>query len=123
MAAELSDPGPVCPKRLDADPQLQLELMVAAAYNRFHSEFLALSQDDRDKAIWQFLRERKACPHCGTRSEEWYDDDGNRKRAYVPELIECEGCVVKQRGEKEFEVELREFRGTHVGLTRNEEAS
>lgn len=121
MATELPDPGTNCKKRLDADPQLQLELMVAAKYKRFHSEFLALPQDDRDKAIWQFLRERKPCPHCGTSSEEWYDEDGNRKQAYVAELVECEGCVVKQRGEKEFEVELREFRGTHIGLTRNEE--
>jgi hypothetical protein len=96
--------------------------MVAAKYKRFHSEFLALTQDDRDKAIWQYLRERNECPHCGTRAEEWDDDTGQRRQAYVPELIECEGCVVKQRGEKEFEVELREFPGTHVGLTRNEEA-
>lgn len=87
-----------------------------------HSEFLAYSQDDRDKAIWQFVWERRVCPRCGTRAEEWVDDAGHRRQAYIAELIECEGCVVRERGEKTFEVELREFRGTHVGLTRNEEA-
>jgi hypothetical protein len=96
---------------------------VCAKYLKMHSEFLAYSQADRDKAIWQFIWERKTCPHCGTRSEEWLDDTGKRKQAYIAHLIECEGCVVKERGEKEFEVELREFRGTRVGLTLNEEVA
>lgn len=122
MATELPCPGCARKKRLDADPQALLELRVGKEYNRSHSEFLAWSTDDRDKAIWLFLRERKECPRCGTRDEEWYDDDGNRQQAYVPDLVECEGCVVVERGTREFEVELREFPGTHVGLARKEEA-
>jgi len=100
---------------------MALEVKVGAKYHRFHSEFLALSQDDRDKAIWEYLRERNECPHCGTRSEEWYDDAGAYRRVYVAELVECEGCVVKQRGEKDFEHELAEFRGLRVGLVRNDQ--
>jgi hypothetical protein len=123
VVSELQGAGSLGPKRLDADPQLQLELAVCAVYRVRHSEFLDWLASDRDKAIWQFLRERQTCPHCGTRDEEWLDDTGKRKQAYIAHLIECEGCVVKERGEKEFEVELREFRGTRVGLIRNEEVA
>jgi len=115
--------GPECPKRIDADPQLDLELRVCSHYKRFHSEFLALSQDDRDKAIWQYLRERQACPHCGTRSEEWDPDAGGRRDAYVATLMECEGCVVRLRGEQDHQQELEAFRGTRIGLVRNPEVS
>jgi hypothetical protein len=96
---------------------------VCAVYRVRHSEFLDWLASDRDKAIWQFLRERQTCPHCGTRDEEWLDDTGKRKQAYIAHLIECEGCVVKARGERDYEVELREFRGTRVGLIRNEEVA
>lgn len=123
MGVELPGAGPGDPKRLAADPQLKLELAVAAKYRKFHSEFLAYSQDDRDKAIWEYLEDRKTCPHCGTRSEEWYDDDGRYRPAYVAELAECEGCVVKLRGEAEAEQELRDFRGSRVVLVRNKEVS
>lgn len=123
MGVELPGAGPGDPKRLAADPQLKLELAVAAKYQKLHSEFLAYSQDDRDKAIWEYLEDRKTCPHCGTRSEEWYDDDGRYRPAYVAELAECEGCVVKLRGEAEAEQELRDFRGSRVVLVRNQEVS
>lgn len=123
MGAELPGAGPVGPKRIDADPQLALELAVCAQYKRFHSEFLALSQDDRDKAIWQFLRDRSTCPHCGTRPEEWDPDAGGNRAAYVADLTECEGCVVRLRGEAEAEQELRDFRGARIVLVRNQEVS
>jgi hypothetical protein len=123
VGVELPRAGPISPKRIDADPQLALELAVCAQYKRFHSEFLALSQDDRDKAIWQFLRDRSTCPHCGTRPEEWDPDVGGHRGAYVADLAECEGCVVKLRGEAAAESELQAFRGMRVVLVRNQEVS
>ncbi|MGH3427348.1 MAG: hypothetical protein ACRDQZ_07230 [Mycobacteriales bacterium] len=91
-------------------------------YRRFHSEFLTLSQDDRDKAIWQYLRERQTCPHCGTRPEEWDPDAGGRRDAYAATLLDCQGCVVRLRGEQDYQHELAAFRGSRVGLVSNEEA-
>ena len=90
-------------------------------YQRSHSEFLAWSQEDRDKAIWQFIIEQKTCHFCGTRSEEWDPASGGRRDAYVAALVECEGCVVRLRGEKTFKQELEAFAGTRVVLMRNEE--
>jgi DNA-directed RNA polymerase subunit M/transcription elongation factor TFIIS len=98
-----------------------LELKVAARYHKFHSEFLSYSQDDRDKAIWEYLLDRQVCPHCGTREAEWYDEQGRYRPAYVAEFVECPGCVMK--GRKEAEPELAEFRGVRVMLMRNEEAT
>lgn len=93
---------------------------MCAQYRRFHSEFLMLSQDDRDKAIWQFLRDRQACPHCGTRGEEWVDPvTGRPREAYVAEFDECPGCVVKQR--KEADPVMQEFPGLRVVLVRDQE--
>jgi hypothetical protein len=120
VVVEPSATGPCTPKRLDADPQLLLELSVAAAYRLSHSEFLAWDATDRDKAIWIFLRQRQTCPHCGTRPEEWDPDVGGHRAAYVAEFTECQGCVVK--GRKEAEPEMAEFRGLRVMLVRNEEA-
>ena len=79
-----------------------------------------MSQDDRDKAIWQYLREKQTCPHCGTRPEEWDPDAGGRRDAYVAALTECEGCVVRLRGERDHQTELQEFYGARVVLVRNE---
>lgn len=121
MGAELSGAGPGPPKRIDIDPQLDIELKVCHHYRVFHSEFLARSQDDRDKAIWQYSRQHGTCQHCGTRSEEWYTDAGEFRPAYIAQLMECEGCVVRLRGEQEFANELQDFRGVHVGLIRNPE--
>ena len=120
MGVELPGPGPGDPKRLDADPQLVLELKVAAKYGKFHSEFLAYSQDDRDKAIWQYLWEHSECPHCGTRSDEWNEETGGHRHAYVAEFVQCEGCVVKLKAEED--PQMREFRGMRVRLVRNEVA-
>ena len=123
MDPEPPSPGPEPPKRIDADPQLDLELRVCSHYKRFHSEFLALSQDDRDKALWQYLRERQTCSHCGTRSEEWDTEAGGRRDAYVAVLMDCQGCVVRLRGEQDHQRELEAFRGTRIGLVRNPEVS
>lgn len=66
------------------------------AYQLPHSEFLAWSKDDRDKAIWQCVREQARCRGCGTRPDEWSDGD---RHAYVPMVDRCRGCEVKQAEE------------------------
>jgi len=96
---------------------LQLELAVCAEYRIFHTQFLSRSSDDRDKAIWWWLRKRKECPRCMTRPEEWDEDEGGHRRAYLPRIIECEGCIALERTEQA--PEMNEGRGRSVGLIRN----
>jgi hypothetical protein len=72
---------------------------VAHDYRVPHSAFLRWSKDDRDKAIWHYLRERDRCPHCGTRSQEWAADAG----AYVAALRWCKGCATMQRRQKQMD--------------------
>jgi hypothetical protein len=107
----------VVPKRIDRDPQLQLELDYCVPKGIPHSEFLAWSQIDRDKAIAWVIREMKACPNCGTRGEEWDPKQGGHRRAYVAEIRGCEGCIVKLRAENSEE--LTQGRGRRVVLIPN----
>lgn len=77
---------------MDADPGLALELAVCSHYRIPHSEFLSWSPDDRDKAIWQHIRERQACQACGTRPDEWDEERGGHRYAYAAEPKRCRGC-------------------------------
>lgn len=92
---------------------------MCAEYRVRHSEFLAWSDSDRDKALWQHIRSRQACSQCGTRPEEWDPDKGGRRRAYRAEIHQCEGCVVREQAEAA--PELQTARGMRVALVRNEE--
>lgn len=68
---------------------------------------------DRDKAIWWLIHQRLTCSNCGTRAEEWQDDD----HAYVPEAHFCRGCEVKARADDEFERHRKQYRrGTTIQL-------
>ena len=116
MGTELSCPGREHKKRLNADPQALLELMVGKEYGRSHSEFLAWPVDDRDKAIWLFLRERETCRYCGTRPDEWDPDTGGHRQAYVGRIVTCPGCVVRERTEEAPDIQGR---GKTVELYRN----
>jgi hypothetical protein len=80
------------PKRLKWDEQLALELKVCHLYRISHSQFLAWSQDDRDKAIWSYAQERATCPGCGTREDEWLGPDGKPVDAYQAHKRLCRGC-------------------------------
>lgn len=100
------------PKRLDADPQLAIEMAVCAAYRVPHSEFLSWDSTDRDKAIWWQLRTAATCGGCGTRPEEWVDD----QNAYAAELRRCRGCEVRERASASVRTE--DGRGVHVVLVR-----
>jgi hypothetical protein len=84
--------GPVSPKRLDVDPQLELELAVCAEYRIRHSEFLSWDIDDRDKAIAFHIRKRMECGRCGTRPEEWDETRGGHRYAYIADHERCLGC-------------------------------
>src|SRR5690606_30445805 len=86
------------PKRLDADPGLAVEVAVAAAYGIPHSVFLSWDADDRDKAIWHYLRERDRCGSCGTRRAEWDESQGGYRRADVADLVRGAGDEQVRRG-------------------------
>lgn len=102
-------------KRIDADPQLAVELAVCADYRIPHSEFLAWRSTDRDKAIWWLTRQRAACPACGTRPEEWDPEQGGHRRAYIARKHRCYGCEARQQVEASIDPE-KEGRGVHVVL-------
>jgi hypothetical protein len=57
-----------------------------------HSEFLAWSKDDRDKALWQYARARETCTSCGTRKAEWLESEGGSRTAYEAVVDRCPGC-------------------------------
>lgn len=87
-----------------------------------HSEFLSWSADDRDKAIWAWLRERTTCPQCGTRAEEWNPAQGGHHRAYLAEVQVCRGCqAIAQRSDALDDAQRD--RGHHVVLKRNPNAA
>lgn len=92
-------------------------MAVCADYKIPHSEFLSWSRSDRDKAIWQWVRQREACPSCGTRPDEWDPEKGGRRLAYVARKRRCLGCAAKQQVEESIEPE-KEGRGVHVVLER-----
>lgn len=91
---------------------------MCAAYRIPHSVFLGWDVADRDKACWQWLRDRQTCPHCGTRPDEWDEQAGGHRRAYVAEFIQCEGCVVKLKAEDD--PQMQEFRGIRVQLVKTD---
>lgn len=93
-------------------------MAVCHHYRISHSEFLSWSQDDRDKAIWQHVRERSACSRCGTRPEEWDESRGGHRRAYVAVEKWCGGC--EQIEAKQASLTGDEGRGIYVGLKRFE---
>lgn len=65
---------------------------MCADYRIPHSQFLRWSDSDRDKALWQHIRQQRTCPGCGTRPEEWIPAHGGHPGAYVPDVRRCEGC-------------------------------
>lgn len=95
-----------------------MELGVCHHYRIPHSEFLSWPQDDRDKAIWVYIRERSTCSQCGTRDSEWNPEEGGHRRAYLAETRVCRGCqAIAQRSEAL--TDEQRGRGHHVVLRRN----
>jgi len=91
---------------------------VATSMNLFHSQFLAADPSDRDKAIWWLIRQRQACPDCGTREAEWDPLAGGDRHAYGAEMYRCRGCEVLQMAQ---ETDLKPYgRGIHFRMRKNE---
>lgn len=82
-----------------------------------HSEFLQWRTTDRDKALTWFLRDREACPSCGIRGSELDPKQGGSRDAYRAEIVECLGCVERERALDA--PELKKQRGLSVSLVRN----
>ena len=65
-----------------------------------HSQFRSWSPGDRAKALAYQAYQRGICPQCGTREDDWTDDDGEYTEAYVAISHKCFGCeeiAMKQR--------------------------
>lgn len=93
---------------------------MCAAYRVRHSEFLAWSDSDRDKALWQHIRSRQACQGCGTRPDEWDPDKGGSRQAYRAVALQCEGCLKIQRGEQNLSKQTNPPLGMHMALIKPE---
>lgn len=95
---------------------------MAAAYGIPHSVFLSWDADDRDKAIWHYLRERDRCGSCGTRRAEWDESQGGNRRAYVADLERCPGCEQVEARQDALASDRKQGlvgRGVHVVLRPN----
>lgn len=96
---------------------MALELAVCHAYRIPHSAFLKWSADDRDKAIWQYVRTQSTCSKCGTRPEEWDESRGGDRHAYHAVEKRCRGCEEIQAKQESLS---GDGRGIYVGLKRFE---
>ena len=96
-----------------------IELAVCAEYRIFHSEFLAKSVSDRDKAIWWHIRKAKTCPQCRTRPEEWDETQGGHRQAYYAMALQCEGCLKIHRAQETLE--KNPIAGAHVALLKRDD--
>lgn len=92
-------------------------MAVCAHYRVPHSVFLDWGQSDRDKAIWWLIREREACPSCGTRKAEWDEAQGGDRNAYIARKMRCRGCEVREQAEASIDRE-QDGKGVHVELQR-----
>jgi hypothetical protein len=87
-----------------------------------HSHFLGgplrWTEYDREKALGWELHELQRCPQCGTRPEEWKED----QHAYSAEAWHCRGCEVAARGQEEMTAHAKEYRrGTRIRLMKPKE--
>lgn len=100
-------PGGRPGERLTVDPQLELELGYCVPLGIPHSQFLAWSADDQDKAIAYTVRQRARCPSCGTNPDEWVTAGGDPviPPPYEPTTHVCMGCADKERYDKSMQDE------------------
>lgn len=84
-----------------------------------HSTFLEWSRPDRDKALWWVIHQRSTCPGCGTRPEEWDEEQGGDPDAYEAKPVHCRGCEVRAQGDEWFEAHRKSMRrGTSMRFRR-----
>jgi hypothetical protein len=96
---------------------------VCAAYRIPHSRFLRWSALDRGKAIWWQSRQAATCQQCGTRPEEWDEEQGGHLHAYIGMVAHCRGCEVRGQTQEEFDKAPKGAyrRGSYVTMARNPE--
>lgn len=75
-------------------------------------------KDDRDKAIWQYVRDKQTCRSCGTRKAEWLESAGGRRDAHRAALDICPGCECMQTFEASIDKDKR-AKGSFVALIPN----
>lgn len=93
-----------------------LDVELAHTYHIPYSRFATWSEHDKALARAFLVRSKLTCPSCGTRADEW-DEDEN---AYVADVDYCEGCsrsreLEKQLGDSDYQA------GARVGLKRLED--
>jgi hypothetical protein len=80
--------GGVPGKRLRDDERLWEELSYCVPLGIPHSRFLDWDPDDQDKALAYTRDINSRCKGCGTRHEDWVEDDN----AYISWHDVCPGC-------------------------------
>lgn len=63
-----------------------------------------------------FARQRSTCPGCGTRPDEWVDDEGKPVDAYEAKEHLCRGCRAHEMAEEDLRD--RRVKGVHIVLKR-----
>ncbi|MFF0409703.1 hypothetical protein ACFYUY_04620 [Kitasatospora sp. NPDC004745] len=84
------------------------QLMGASAGGRW-------SALDRAKALAWAAWKAAVCDGCGTRPQEWDEQQGGDRYAYVPQTSRCLGCELIEM-ESEQVPEGAEGRGVRIGL-------
>jgi len=106
-------------KRLIRDERFRRELELCKAYRIPHSQFLGgdgtWTPVDRAKALAYRELQRLTCPDCGTRGEEWDEDAGGDRWAYVGTTSRCPGCELIAH-ERDHVPEGQHGYGVKVGL-------
>ena len=76
---------------------------------------MSWSKDDRDKSIWEYVRDLQTCKSCGTRPDEWLPSKGGHRHAYVPVLDRCPGCEQTQTFEADLD-KSKQGKGSYIRL-------
>lgn len=100
-----SEPG----KRLRDDERLWEELSYCVPLGIPHSAFLDWDPDDQDKALAFERDKRSRCNGCGTRKEDWVEDED----AFISWHEKCPGC---ERLEQERDNVPEGSHGVHFRL-------
>lgn len=79
-----------------------------------HSEFLAWSEEDQDKALMYRREMATVCRGCGTRQSDWDADPD----AFIGDFTQCPGCI---RLEDERD-NTEGMKGVHYRLLPKEQA-
>lgn len=105
-----------------ADVRLRDELALCHTWGIPHSRFLSWPELDQDKALAYAAYDRAVCKGCGTREEEWDENQGGHRDAYAPRVYICPGCQVRGDLEHDLAEQERERAGQYIVLIPREQA-